>query len=129
MCEVYERLIARGMITLKVCSKLNPLLGQSFDVIFIALRPQLAEHFSLGFSAVQALLRKEYYGEHSMHVLLNCKLPSSSHIFEVRLSFRSFHQLERSVKWMCDWRQLLRQQHHFLPGEENHYQGQVCDKA
>ena len=26
---------------------------------------------------------------------------------------------------MCEWRHLLRPEHHFLPGEENHYKGQV----
>lgn len=95
MCEVYERLIARGIITLRVASKLAP---------------------------------KAYYGEHSMYVLINCKLQSTGHIFEIRLCFRCFHHLERSLRWMCDWRQLLRPKHHFLPGEENHYKGQVCDK-
>jgi len=63
-----------------------------------------------------------------MYVLINCKLQSTGHIFEIRLCFRCFHHLERSLRWMCDWRQLLRPKHHFLPGEENHYKGQVCDK-
>ena len=45
------------------------------------------------------------------------------------LCFKCFYQLERSLRWMLDWRQLLRPQHHFLPGEENHYKGQVSDKA
>ena len=32
MCEVYERLIARGIITLRVASKLAPSLCKQFDV-------------------------------------------------------------------------------------------------
>ena len=41
----------------------------------------------------------------------------------------AFYHLEQDLSWLCDWRELLRSQHHFLPGEENHYQGQVRDKA
>ena len=64
-----------------------------------------------------------------MYVRMNCKLQSPGHIFEIRLCFRCFYQLERSLRWMLDWRQLLRPQHHFLPGEENHYKGHLTDKA
>jgi len=95
MCEVYERLVARGMILLKVSNELAP---------------------------------KAYFGEHFMYVKINCKLQTLGHIFEIRLCFRCFYQLERSLRWMLDWRQLLRPQHHFLPGEENHYKGQLSDK-
>lgn len=95
MCEVYERLIARGIITLRVSNELAP---------------------------------KAYFGEHFMYVRMNCKLQSPGHIFEIRLCFRCFYQLERSLRWMLDWRQLLRPQHHFLPGEENHYKGHLTDK-
>ncbi|CAE7937539.1 RSP1, partial [Symbiodinium sp. KB8] len=96
MCEVYDRLAARGVITVRLWNKLTP---------------------------------KAYYGEYAMHVLLNCKLQATGHIFEVRLCFGAFYHLEQDLSWLCDWRELLRSQHHFLPGEENHYQGQVRDKV
>ena len=60
-----------------------------------------------------------------MYVVLHCKLQREGHIFEIRLCFRCFHQLEQSLRWMCEWRKLLRIEHHFLPGEENHYKGSV----
>eukprot|EP00439_Symbiodinium_sp_Y106_P063162 s2346_g9.t1 len=96
MCEVYDRLAARGVITVRLWNKLTP---------------------------------KAYYGEYAMHVLMNCKLQATGHIFEVRLCFGAFYHLEQDLSWLCDWRELLRSQHHFLPGEENHYQGQVRDKV
>ncbi|CAE6929076.1 RSP1 [Symbiodinium natans] len=96
MCEVYDRLVARGIITVRLWNKLTP---------------------------------KAYYGEYSMHVLMKCKLQATGHIFEVRLCFSAFYHLEQDLSWLCDWRELLRSQHHFLPGEENHYQGQVRDKV
>ncbi|CAE8608104.1 unnamed protein product, partial [Polarella glacialis] len=65
----------------------------------------------------------------AMFVLLHCRLASGGHVFEVQIRFASFDALIpaalRGQHTANKWLSTLRRLHPFLPGEPDHYQGQL----
>ena len=152
MCEVYDRLAARGVITVRLWNKLTPKPGadipealfgvvlcivlqvpvRSFCLCQRCTRPKEGLLWGVCHARPHELQAASYWPHLRSPPLLWCLWPRRVLGGRQKLnwSFRgAFYHLEQDLSWLCDWRELLRSQHHFLPGEENHYQGQVRDKA